>query len=164
MKSIAVIGQDLMIRNCPICSEVITYSFRRSYRVACKRSTHCESCRSKSRRSKAGACTDETRRKMSLSHQGVRNHFFGQRHTEEARRKIGKATSERDQSGRRNPFYGRKHSDETRARMSHSRADGLAAGRIAHVNQYGRKSWHSSSKRCAQERCDSVLEILKNFA
>ena len=94
--------------------------------------------------------TEETRRKMSESHKGKNNYFYGKTHTEETRKKIseshkgktlseetkkkisesekGKVVSEetkkkigKSKKGENHPFYGKTLSEETRKKMSESR-------------------------------------------
>lgn len=60
-----------------------------------------------------------TKDRLSAQKLGESNPFFGKKHTETSRAKMGRA-------GRSNPFYGKKHSAATRAKM---RAAKLRAGR-----------------------------------
>jgi len=78
--------------------------------------------------------SEETRRKMSESHKGTRNHFYGRKHSEETKRKISakltgrKLTVQQRRniskgiSGTKNPFYGRKHTEVSKRKMGDSKA------------------------------------------
>jgi len=73
---------------------------------------------------------DEVRKKMSESHMGEKNHFYGKTHPEETRAKIAMALKGRSLplhhrqnisksiTGKKNPFYGRKHSQETKDKIA----------------------------------------------
>jgi group I intron endonuclease len=84
-----------------------------------------------------GACSEETKAKMSASHIGVLNHMYGKKLSEEAKAKIGrpgvlhhmygkklseetKAKISANLSGVLNHMYGKKHSEEAKAKMSAS--------------------------------------------
>jgi hypothetical protein len=47
--------------------------------------------------------SEETKKKMSLSHKGEKNHFFGKKHSDEAKKKISIANS-----GEKHKFFGKK--------------------------------------------------------
>jgi len=51
---------------------------------------------------------------------GENHPMWGKTHTEEAKKKIGKSSSERN-SGENNPLYGKKHSDESLQKMRNNR-------------------------------------------
>ena len=148
----------MYVRRCPVCERDIEYTLKVTFEIASKKQTSCMSCRSKARRAKYDKHSLETRKLMSESRTGSGNSFFGRKHDEETRRKIGDATLNRNQSGDRNPFYGHRHSLETRKKMSTSRAKGIAEGKISNTNGYGTKSWYSSSKTGERVHCDSLLE------
>lgn len=70
--------------------------------------------------------------RVSFSHKGEKNHFFGKHHSEEAKKKMSKAKKGRHlseehkrklsaaQKGEKNHNYGKQLSDETRKKMSES--------------------------------------------
>ena len=60
--------------------------------------------------------SEESKRKMSLSHTGEKNHFYGKHHTEEAKHIIRKAGKQR--VGENNSFYGKIHTNETIRKIS----------------------------------------------
>jgi len=60
--------------------------------------------------------SEETKKKMSESQKGEKNHFFGKHHSEETKQKMSE--SHADVSGEKNPFYGKKHSEEFKSSMS----------------------------------------------
>lgn len=74
--------------------------------------------------------SDEARQKMSESHTGKKNHFFGEHHTEKAKLKISKHSKNRviteecrnkmsvDRAGERNHFFGKRHTEEACRKMS----------------------------------------------
>lgn len=165
----------MFVRVCLSCQREIVYKGKQAFERAETRKQECRSCftkrnnpfrgkhfsevsKAKLRASKIGKHpTLETRQKMSISHSGERNHFFGLRHTDVTKRMISEKSKERTQ-GSNNPFFGKKHSIETRKRMSESRAKGIAEGRIPNTNGYGSKSWYVSSKTGEHVYCDSLLE------
>lgn len=103
-----------IVRVCEICGQ---------YKILPKQLCR-ELCRS------CAVGTKATRCKMSESHKGSKNHFFGKHHTEESKTKIGLAnTGHRHTedakrkisnavSGKNNPFFGKHHTKETRDRLS----------------------------------------------
>jgi hypothetical protein len=91
--------------------------------------------------------SEETRRKLSISHYGEKNYWFGKRHTKESREKmseklrgesnhwLGKRHTEETRakmseklSGKNSPWFGRKHTSESRQRMSEKHKDGKNKG------------------------------------
>jgi len=74
--------------------------------------------------------SDDTRKKLSISHSGTRNGFYGKHHTEETKIKnreahLGKTLSDETKrkiglvfKGENSPNYGRHHSEETRNKIS----------------------------------------------
>lgn len=61
----------------------------------------------------------ETRKKMSESHTGEKNHFYGKTHTDESKRKMANAKLGK-YCGENSWNYGRQVSEETRQKMSES--------------------------------------------
>jgi group I intron endonuclease len=59
--------------------------------------------------------TEETKKKMSESQKGDKNHFYNKKHTKEALKKISDSSS-----GKNNPNYGKTLSIETRRKISNS--------------------------------------------
>ena len=78
-------------------------------------------------------CTEEELKQRSARNSGPNNPFYGRAHTEEAKIKIGIASSNRthteeskrkmsiNTSGERHPLYGKYRSDETKKKISDSR-------------------------------------------
>jgi group I intron endonuclease len=60
---------------------------------------------------------EETRRKMSESHKGKLNSFYGKHHTNETKQKFSKDRKGKN-LGESNPFYGKSHSEETKKKLS----------------------------------------------
>lgn len=60
-----------------------------------------------------GVPCEESRRKMSNSQKGEKNHFYGKHHTEETKNTISIKNG-----GENSAWYGKKHSDETKRKMS----------------------------------------------
>lgn len=61
--------------------------------------------------------TEETIRKMSVSHMGDKNGFYGKHHSEWQRNKWSQTRSGK-QRGEDNPFFGKSHSEQTRKKLS----------------------------------------------
>ena len=84
---------------------------------------------------------EETRKKMSQSRSGEKNHFYGKHHSDETKKKIGEKSKGRKgwnkgmkmsdefkrknseshkglQVGEKNPMFGKHHSDETKKKLS----------------------------------------------
>lgn len=61
--------------------------------------------------------TEETIRKMSASHMGDKNSFYGKHHSEEQRNKWSRTRSGKQQ-GKENPFFGKSHSEKTKKKLS----------------------------------------------
>ncbi len=57
--------------------------------------------------------TEQTKKRMSLNQQGVRNNFYGKKHTKESLQKISQCSS-----GKNNPFYGKHHTEKTKLHLS----------------------------------------------
>lgn len=64
--------------------------------------------------------SEETKRKQSASHMGVKNHFYGKSHTEETKRKISESAKKRYAETGKHPNHNRVFSEETRRKMSES--------------------------------------------
>jgi group I intron endonuclease len=62
--------------------------------------------------------TKEQLEKMSESHKGEKNGFYGKKHTEETKLKM--EINRRSNVKENNPFYGKKHSEESIAKMRNS--------------------------------------------
>lgn len=62
------------------------------------------------------SASKETREKMSESHKGEKNIFYGKTHSEESRKKMSDANL--DSNGNKNNFYGKTHSEESRKKIS----------------------------------------------
>lgn len=58
--------------------------------------------------------------KMSVSHSGSNNHFYGKTHSQETRDLLSKLCAK---SGKDNPFYGKKHTEQTKQRLSRYRLE-----------------------------------------
>ena len=70
----------------------------------------------------------ETREKMSLAQRGIKNHFYGKKHTKKSIEQMVKANAEKIEetkikisntlkgrfAGKKNPFYGKRHSEKTK--------------------------------------------------
>jgi hypothetical protein len=57
--------------------------------------------------------TEDTKKKMSESHKGVKNYMYGKTHSAETRKKISDS-----QSGEKNAWYGKQHTQETKLKQS----------------------------------------------
>lgn len=62
--------------------------------------------------------SQETLSKMSMSHIGEKNSFYGKHHSEQQRDKWSKDRKGKN-TGKENPFYGKHHSEETIHKLSH---------------------------------------------
>ena len=70
--------------------------------------------------------TDEVKQKISESHKGEKNPFYGRHHSEETRRKMSERMKGENNpfynnhslAGKNHPMYGKKHSEEARKKMS----------------------------------------------
>lgn len=90
--------------------------------------------------------TNEEKRKITFSHLGSKNPFFGKHHSKETRDQLRQAlggknhpnygkhlrrevrmkisqTIKKRQLGENNPFYGRRHTEESKRKISQSRGD-----------------------------------------
>lgn len=82
----------------------------------------------------------ETRMKISKANGGKNSAWYGKRHTEETKRKIGEGNKGKKHSedtkrkisesrkkyvGKNHPMYGRKHSEETRRKMRENHKNGI---------------------------------------
>ena len=63
---------------------------------------------------------DEIIEKMKLSKMGVKNSFYGKKHSETTKEKLSKIMLEIT-AGEKNGFYGKKHTDECKIKMSENR-------------------------------------------
>jgi len=64
--------------------------------------------------------SEETRKRLSEAHKGEKNHFYGEKHSEESKRKMINKLKIL-MSGENNPFYGKTHSKESKKKMSMSK-------------------------------------------
>jgi hypothetical protein len=108
-------------RGCPKCGKNIRYKTIVSFGVAKRKGSKCRQC--------GGLCgkssSPEARLKMSLAYQGKNNPFFGKKHTDKTKNRIGVANTGRTWTddarkqkskrsmGSRNSFWGKKHTAET---------------------------------------------------
>ena len=60
--------------------------------------------------------SEETRKKMSFSHRGEKNHFYGKNHTEESKQK--NSLAHRGKTAWNKGIRGKTHTEETRKKMS----------------------------------------------
>lgn len=86
--------------------------------------------------------TNEQKKKISNSISGVKNGFYGKRHTQETIEKI-KETLKGQLDGDKNPFYGKHHTDETKLLISKKKS--------TPVSQYSKdgifiKDWAGASE------------------
>lgn len=65
--------------------------------------------------SKGYVHSEESKLKMSESHKGEKNHFYGRHHTEESKQKMREAVS-----GEKSYWYGRKRTNENKIKVSKS--------------------------------------------
>lgn len=95
-------------RKCPKCNVLLTYSSIGNLNLATKKNCCCRSCTSSGR-----SPSPETRKKMSISHNGFK-------HTDVHKRKIKGAGNPMygiHRYDNLNPFYGKKHTDDSRRKM-----------------------------------------------
>ena len=59
---------------------------------------------------------DNTKKKISESLKGEKNHFYGKNHLEETKKKISESRNK--YKGTNHPWYGRKHSEQTKSKIS----------------------------------------------
>ena len=97
------------IRTCPICKKNIYHANKYQLTAALKRNSPCISCGQAARPLRS----QETRKKMSESHKGEKNHFFGKHHSEETKKKI---VENRDQSFATSEEFKEKMSEVTRGK------------------------------------------------
>jgi hypothetical protein len=62
----------------------------------------------------------ESKRKMSKSHTGEKNHFYGKKHTQETIKRMSEVKIGLYE-GENNPHYGKNHTEESKRRISESR-------------------------------------------
>lgn len=128
--------------------------------------------------------SDETKRKISESHKGKRNPFYGKRHSLEMRQKMsrdragekhpnyGKPMSERQRQmlsehrrGESNPMYGRHHSDKAKRKIS----DGQSKRRIRQIDPRTNEtlmvfeSMHEASRTIGVPAC-KICACCKHYA
>lgn len=91
------------IRKCPSCETEVEYKSPISYKKAVRLNKPCKKCSSKERANRP----EEKRRMREIASQsGEKNPFYGKKHTEETKEKIGKKISVLS-SGENNGMYGR---------------------------------------------------------
>lgn len=64
------------------------------------------------------SASDDTKNKMSISHKGEKNCFYGKHHTPETKKLLSEINKIRNYTGENNPFYGKRHTEEVKKRMS----------------------------------------------
>jgi len=69
-------------------------------------SKHCNSCPSMKK-----PRSEKFKKEQSNRMKGENNHFYGKKHTEETRKKLGR-------KGEKNPFFGKHHNEETKRKIS----------------------------------------------
>ena len=57
--------------------------------------------------------TEETKKKMSKSHTGEKNHMYGKHHSDKSKKKMSES-----QSGKNSIWYGKHHTEETKLKQS----------------------------------------------
>lgn len=116
-----------------------------------KNSKQCSvSCASKRNHS------EETKKKMSKSHMGENNHFYGKHHTNETKRKIAESLGDKVK-GKNNPFYGKHHTEETKRKLGEK-----AKLRIGEKNGfYGKHHTEETKKKIIMTRLglDNINDI-----
>lgn len=103
----------------------------------------------------------DTRRKMSESHMGERNHNFGVPKSEETKRKMseaqkGRKLTEEQRRKNREARLGRKHSSETRVKMSEARR-----GHIVTEETKRKISEGNKGKKMSQASCEKMSAVKK---
>ena len=103
--------------------------------------------------------TEESKRKMSESHKGENNHFYGKSHSQETKDKIGNLKKGK-YVGNKNPMFGKTHSQEARDKISEANT-----GRVVSIEVRKKMSeLHKGEnnyfygKRHSQETKDKISE------
>lgn len=86
-----------------------------------------------------GACSEETKRKMSEASKGDKNHQFGKPLSEETKRKKSEASS-----GEKNHWFGKHHSKETKIKLSETNKGKTATQETKLKMSESRKDKHPS--------------------
>ena len=121
--------------------------------------------------------TDEAKQKISESHKGEKNPFYGRHHSEETRRKMSERMkgeknpfyNNHSLAGKNHPMYGKKHSEETRKKISeasnHKGEKNPMYGKRGELSPtYGRKWYNNGIVQVMSYDCPSgcTKGMLKN--
>lgn len=103
--------------------------------------------------------SSETKSKMSISHLGERNHFYGKTHTIETKENQSRVMKGR-MVGDKNPFFGKKHSPELQKQINEKNT-----GR-KHIDEAKKKIGEASASRIrkpiSEETKRKISETLKS--
>jgi hypothetical protein len=107
----------------------------------------------------SGLVSEDTKIKMSDSHIGSKNFFFGKKHTDETKKIISNITKERLKNKENHPLYGKKFSEETKKKISDSRIKNRKTGKDNH--SYGRTVYDCWLLRYGKEEADRRFNDFK---
>jgi group I intron endonuclease len=96
--------------------------------------------------------SEETKIKMSDSHKGNKNFFFGKKHTDQTKKILSEKTKERLKNKENHPLYGRKFSNETKQKISNTRIKNRKIG--IDNPRYGKSTYDAWFEKYGKEIAD----------